>query len=491
MRPQTGSERTCRKIAAHTGKKGMRAQLATSVRSSVRDFAQKKIRFGRFGTGRHLILYLGLVVLSMLAADAFILWQLQKIRAETLRLTGIQEKLIAIYDVHTSISALHDRLRELADSEDTARVLQEAGPLGFAVRDQVQRSKNSLMQLTPGVSQDLTIIPTLDDIQITLQAQLEQIRVLAIAQDWIAIRRRLDTQIRPLEFMTSDLVAKVDHEVGMEEAQSIDHTRAAELRAFYETTWFLLLSAAAFLVLLWMTYQWRIWQMQHQFEVTLEARVSERTRIARELHDTLLQSFHGVLLRLGVVSQLLRERPLEAQESLDSAMELASNAITEGRDAIQGLRDPTVQSNDLARVINALGEDIAAAPANHGSPIFRVTVQGEPRELHPILRDEVYRIATEALRNAFSHARARNIEVEIRYDDGQVRLRVRDDGKGIDPAVLSRQGREGHYGLTGMRERAAVVGGKLTVWSELDTGTEVELTVPAAAGVPGSLLSSQ
>jgi signal transduction histidine kinase len=433
------------------------------------------------GTGRSLIMWFGLIVLSMLAADGFILWQLHKVQAETLRLTGIQEKLNAIFGVHTSVSALVDRLSELADSKDTGRVLQEVGPLELSVRDQVQRAKSSLMQLPSGVSRDPTIVPTLDDIDITLQEQLEEIRLLALAHDWSAIRLRLDSQIKTLEFMTSDLVAKVDHEVGMEEAQSIDHTRAAELRAFYETNWFLVLCAAAFLALLWMTYQWRVSQMQNQFEVTLEARVSERTRIARELHDTLLQSFQGVLLQLAIVSQLLCERPMEAKESLDSTMESAANAITEGRDAIQGLRDSTVENNDLARAVNTLGADLAADPANPGSPIFRVTVEGEPRELQPIQRDEIYCIAAEALRNAFSHAEARNIEVELRYDDDQFRLHIRDDGKGIDPAVLSRQGSEGHFGLGGMRERAALIGGKLVIWSEVDAGTELELIVPASS----------
>ena len=116
-----------------------------------------------------------------------------------------------------------------------------------------------------------------------------------------------------------------------------------------------------------------------------------------------------------------------------------------------------------------------------GSPAFRVTVEGEPRDLHPILRDEIYRIAAEALRNAFHHAAAQQIEVEIRYDDQQFRLRVRDDGKGIDASVLSRQVSEGHYGLPGMRERAKLIEGKLAVWSEIDAGTEVELRVPASA----------
>ncbi len=107
-------------------------------------------------------------------------------------------------------------------------------------------------------------------------------------------------------------------------------------------------------------------------------------------------------------------------------------------------------------------------------------MEGTPRNLHPILRDEVYRLAAEALRNAFRHAQARRIEVEIRYDEKQFRLRIRDDGKGIDPKVLGEEGRDGHYGLHGMRERAKLVGGKVAVWSERGSGTEVELSIPAS-----------
>jgi len=112
--------------------------------------------------------------------------------------------------------------------------------------------------------------------------------------------------------------------------------------------------------------------------------------------------------------------------------------------------------------------------------LLRVEVQGVPRNLHPIVRDEVFRIGSEALRNAYRHAGARQIEAELRYDERQVRLRVRDDGKGIDPEVLHKKGREGHFGLHGMRERAKLAGGKLTIWSGPDTGTEVELSIPAA-----------
>jgi signal transduction histidine kinase/ligand-binding sensor domain-containing protein len=250
--------------------------------------------------------------------------------------------------------------------------------------------------------------------------------------------------------------------------------------AYWQTNWFRALCATFVLALLWAAYQWRLRQVHHQFEMTLDARVDERTRIARELHDTLLQSFHGVLLRLQTVSQLMRERPMEAQEKLEGTIDEVADAITEGRDAVQGLRDSTVQSNDLALAISTLGEELATDSTNQ-RPGFRIAVEGEARDLHPILRDEIYRIAAESLRNAFQHAQARKIEVEIRYDNEQFRLRVRDDGKGIDPAVLSRQHGDGHYGLPGMRERATLIGGKLTVWSEVDAGTELELWVPASA----------
>jgi signal transduction histidine kinase len=226
-------------------------------------------------------------------------------------------------------------------------------------------------------------------------------------------------------------------------------------------------------------HRYRMRQVQHAFALTLEARVGERTRIARELHDTLLQSFHGVLLRFQTASYLLSERRAEAKEKLDEAIEHAAKAITEGRNAVQGLRTSTLERNDLAKAIRMLGDELAADGSDHPDADFHVVVEGQPRDLHPIVRDDIYKIAAEALRNAFRHAHAEQVEVEIRYDSDEFRLRVRDDGKGIDRAVLEAQGIEGHYGLRGMPERAALIGGKLTVWSKVGEGTEVELLLPA------------
>jgi len=254
--------------------------------------------------------------------------------------------------------------------------------------------------------------------------------------------------------------------------------------AYYQTAWFRASCAAAFLALLWALYRFRLHQIAREFNARLDERVNERTRIARELHDTLLQSFHGLLFRFQAVNNLLPARAGEAKQTLDSALDDAAQAITEARDAVHELRSSTVVTNDLAAALTALGEELAAhhtpSSSSQDSATFLVEVEGTPQELHPILRDEIYRIAGEALRNAFRHARARRIEVEIHYDERELRVRIRDDGSGIDPSVLGHEGLAGHWGLPGMRERAERIGGNMDLWSELGAGTEVELRIPAS-----------
>ena len=261
-------------------------------------------------------------------------------------------------------------------------------------------------------------------------------------------------------------------------SDAIAATEFTILPAFYQTGWFVALCIVSVMAFLYILYVLRVRQLARQFEVRMEERVGERTRIARELHDTLLQSFQAVLMKFHALTYQLSDRP-ELQRTLETVIDQASQAVTEGRDAVQGLRSSTVVTNDLALAIRRLG----AEPADHGdsnSPDFRVNVEGTPRDLAPIIRDDVYRIAGEAVRNAFQHAQAARIEVEIRYDQRQLRLRVRDDGKGIDPKVLEAGARAGHYGLPGLEERAKVVGGKLTVRTDPGSGTEIELTIPAS-----------
>jgi signal transduction histidine kinase/ligand-binding sensor domain-containing protein len=253
--------------------------------------------------------------------------------------------------------------------------------------------------------------------------------------------------------------------------------------AYYQTTWFRVTVIATLLLVLAALYRLRVSFLARQFNVRMEERVNERTRIARELHDTLLQSFQGALLKFHAVTYQIADRP-EAKQTLEKVIAQATHAISEGRDAVQGLRSSTVAGNNLARALGVLGEELARDDSGGTPPACSVQVEGTPRNLAPLVHDDVYRIAAEALRNAFRHAQAQRIEVEIRYGHRMFRLRVRDDGKGIDASVLAERGRDRHYGLAGMHERASLVKGKLAIWSERDSGTETELLVPASVAYP-------
>lgn len=215
------------------------------------------------------------------------------------------------------------------------------------------------------------------------------------------------------------------------------------------------------------------------FQAGLEARVSERVRIAREVHDTVLQSFHGLILRFQVARDMLPLQPEEAMQALDGALSMADEAISESRDAIQDLRSEPVELVDLAHLLTAIGEELAESQ-DVDPPTFSVTVEGDRRTLVPVLQDEIYRIGREILRNAFRHSGARHVDAEILYDEKLLRLRIRDDGKGIDPRVLEDGGRAGHWGLIGIRERAKRLSAQLDFYSEAGVGTEVQLTLPAS-----------
>jgi signal transduction histidine kinase len=257
--------------------------------------------------------------------------------------------------------------------------------------------------------------------------------------------------------------------------------------AWYQTIWFRVSCVGGFVLLLWALYQLRLQQLERQFGMQVEARVNERTRIARELHDTLLQSFQGLMLRFQTVDEMLPARPLDAKNALEGALDRADQAISEGRDAITDIRASSLASRDLEKSITALmtnlSEELAAG--NGCSATFRVLVEGAPRAVRPTLQDEIYRIARESLRNAFRHAQAGHIETEITYGES-LRLRFRDDGKGIDPIVVEHGGRSGHWGLPGIRERSKQIGAQLSVWSELGAGTEVELSIPGSIAYEAS-----
>jgi signal transduction histidine kinase/ligand-binding sensor domain-containing protein len=240
-----------------------------------------------------------------------------------------------------------------------------------------------------------------------------------------------------------------------------------------ETWWFRLMGLCVAAAAVFAGFRYRMARAHAAMTLRFEERVGERTRIARELHDTLLQSFQGLMLRFQVVDDLLP--PGKAKEQLELSLERADQAIAEGRRAVYDLRSSTVAVNDLEDALRVAAKEFRG----DGVTAFSLKVEGPARNLHPILRDEVYRIACEGLRNAFKHAHAQRVEGEILYGRRLFRLRIRDDGDGI-PAEILESGRSGHFGLKGMRERARQSGATLEIWSRAGSGTEVDLKVPAS-----------
>lgn len=201
-------------------------------------------------------------------------------------------------------------------------------------------------------------------------------------------------------------------------------------------------------------------------------RLEERTRIAQELHDTLLQSFLSASMQLGVtLDGVPAESPFKPR--LDRVLQIIKQGVEEGRNTIQSLRSSDSPTLDLVMALSRVPQELAAQPDID----FRVIVAGRQQPLPPPIRHEIYRIGREALVNAFLHSQATGVEFELEYADSDLRMRIRDNGCGIDPQVLH-DGREGHWGLAGMRERAKRIGGLLEISSDRTSGTEVYLSVP-------------
>ena len=243
--------------------------------------------------------------------------------------------------------------------------------------------------------------------------------------------------------------------------------------AWYQSLWFRCISAIAILGLLWLLNSLRIRQATAQLEARLEERLKERERIARELHDTLLQGFDGLVLRFQTA--LDQQDHDRGRQLLAAALDRADEILLDGRERVFALRTEALKISNLHKAL----ESFAGETAQDRGIRLSVNVLGY-RLLHPFVRDEVYRIGREALANAFQHAKATTIEVEIDHQQKEFRLTIRDNGVGMDQPVSS-SGRPGHWGLAGMRERAKGLGGQLEIESHPGRGTEVTLIVPARA----------
>jgi signal transduction histidine kinase len=295
-------------------------------------------------------------------------------------------------------------------------------------------------------------------------------RLEGVDKDWQDAGTRREafyTRLGPGEYHFRVIACNNDG-VWNEEGAHLDFNIAP---AWYQTKWFLALCTAIGLLMVWALYRVRVRQIAKAIGVRFDERLAERTRIARDLHDTLLQTIQGSKL---VADSALKQStdPLRMRGALEQLSIWLGRATEEGRAALNSLRTSTTEANDLAEAFRRAIEDCRTENSMEAS----FSVVGGTREMHPIVRDEVYRIGYEAIRNACVHSQASKLQVTLTYDE-ELGVCVSDNGVGIDPLVAER-GKQGHFGLQGMRERAARIAGKLTVTSAPSSGTEIKLVVP-------------
>ncbi len=335
----------------------------------------------------------------------------------------------------------------------------------------VQHSFSSLVRLSPG-SSDLEIDFTALSLSIPERVQFRY-QLTGIDHGWVdpGLRRQaFYTNLGPGSYGFQVIAANNDgvwNRSGASVSIMIPPT-------FVQSIGFKLLLVALALAIVWFLYALRVRQITDRLRGRLEERLGERERIARELHDTLLQGFQGLVFRFQAAIECIQPGS-PARDMFERALDQADEVLTEGRNRVLDLRAGHADE-DLSDAIVRSAERILTT----SSASFRIIVEGKPRRLHRLVQEELSRITDEALSNAARHACADRIEVSIAYRTTSLKLHIRDNGVGIDPQALSSADHGSHFGITGMRERAKKVGGVLSVASQLAAGTEITLSITGA-----------
>ena len=419
-----------------------------------------------FNPGRRLAITFILLIVLILGGNGLVVWQFTLAQAQTDRLVGANQQMILVLHLQISLLSFHRRLDDLALSKESHELTAEAAQLRSSLHDDTERTRAAVAALPPGTRVEPALWPTLEAIEIILPSQLDAVTNLGQAGDWDAARLRLANQLKPIESQTAILVDSVDRQATLDLSHALQRMRAVQ-----RTILILVPGTAICSFLMAAFFGWSL--ARSIMEARMDERVTERVRIARELHDTLLQTIQAS--RILAVTAL--DGPANAtveRQALENLSHWLDQAVSEARTALNSLRRSPADSGDL-------GEALRRIVAECRRPGIDVTISvlGDPKEMSPVLQEEVYRIGCEAIRNACEHAHASHLEVELRYAQ-DLSLRVKDDGVGIAPDVLA-SGKPEHFGLKGMRERASRVGGKFTLASTSASGTEMNLVVPGAA----------
>lgn len=430
-----------------------------------------------FNVGPRLTLAFALLIGLILAGNALLIWQFHMARAQTERLIGANQQLIAVLQLQVGLLSFHQRLDDLARSGDAHHLTTEAESLRRVFDEQARQTRTAVANQPPGTQVDPAFLPTLETIEASLPAQLAAIKDLANSGDWGAVQHRLDNELKPIETQTSVLVGSIQQQANGELTQAVLKMGSVQRRIFFIVP---ITAISTFFIAAF--FAWAI--TRRIVELRLEERVSERTRLARDLHDTLLQTLQG--------SKLVADDALEhrsdvkyTSRSLEKLSRWIDRAMREGRAALNTLHARGFDNRELSeRLQSALDER-----EQDGVSERIVNISGAPVAIDPIVTDEICSVGCEAIRNAFMHSHATRIEVQLTYSE-DFTLIVRDNGCGMDSTTASR-GKDGHFGLNSMRERTARIHGQFQLITAPNLGTTIELKIAGktAFGQEGSLWS--
>jgi signal transduction histidine kinase/ligand-binding sensor domain-containing protein len=357
---------------------------------------------------------------------------------------------------------------------DPAHIVRNALPPGIAIKSITADGRAyrdpATLELPAGTAKieiDFSVLSLADPSRVRARYMLE-----GFDHDWV------DSGARRQAFYTNLPPGKYRFRVIGANNDGIWNRSGAALEfgippTFFQSKWFFLLCAALVLVFFGAIYRLRVRQIARRIHARLDERAGERERIARELHDTLLQGIQGLMLRFQAVADRLTHDD-KSHEQLEAALAAADEVVVDARNRVRDLRG-VEGTNDLCLIIEHL---VAEAPFDPPIPV-RIVVEGKPRLLHPFVAEEIKRVVREALFNTALHARASSAEVAIGFEPRHLAIRMRDDGVGIPGDVLAHGHKDGHFGMIGMRERAERIGGKLMVSSRPGAGSEITLTLPA------------
>src|SRR5262249_23786376 len=371
-----------------------------------------------FNIGPQLTLAFVLLIALILAGNALVIWQFHLACTQTDRLSGANQQLIAVLQLQIGLLSFHQRLDDLARSHDAHLLTTEAEPLRRVLEKQAQQTRTAVANLPPGTQVDPAFLPILETIEVALPAQLEAINNLAKSGDWETVQHRLDNELKQIETQTSVLVGIIEQGADGELTQAVSKMGSLQQRILFIVP---ITAISTFFIAAFFG-----WAVTRRFvELRLEERVSERTRIARDLHDTFFQGIQGLLLRFHTAtSQLRKDDPV--RRIFEETLKQSDQVMLEGRELVLDLRATVSELTDLPTAFADFGEGMRKC----SSCDFEVVVNGTSRRLHPVVFEELFKIGKEALGNAFRHSDARSIEAELNYERSEFRIRIRDDGTG-------------------------------------------------------------